>query len=1034
MKNRLIKFLSLTLAIIIAFSSIPIQAADFSVTTDTTGNSNEYIEYQSTDDDDFTPQTSVFAQVGSLYKVTIPKVIVLSGISKKAGYYVDVTGDISGSEVVRVVPESSVSLSSNNKNVETGYITQDRILWSCQDFSTKANGQVVANGLTAGRWMGTFWFNIEIKEVEGEKVLGNIIIPPIDEIEENITLDDVYLRVGESKLIKTALNNTDLLGDFDISSSKPNIVKIEDNKIIGINVGTSVATVAIQKEDKTVTITFNIVVSEANKPVNWHTHTPADAVRENEIVADCENDGSYDEVVYCAECGEELSRTAKTIQASGHTAGTPIKENEVATTCESDGYWEMATYCTKCGKELSRSGVSELMYGHNYVEGECTRCGDKLDDLNVTANEYTGTYDGNAHSISVISEGNTITYSTDNLTFNSTKPEYKNVGTYTVYYKVTKPGYKTVTGSKQVVINKADGSVVAPTAKTGLKCSTTDQTLINAGSSTTGTIQYKLNNGSYSNNVPVAKTAGTYTIYYKVVGDANHKDVAEKSISVVIEHNPANAVRENEVVATCTEDGSYDEVIKCSGCGEELSRTTKIINATGHNFVDNICIKCNLINIKNINLESGEVVQTYNRNNFPEIDTTGNVTYYYAGNGFYALNQINSNAPKTDVKSAVNSGAWPISNYSWVGDNAIKSTYDNRTFYQSQPDEFFENGAVIEFMDKNGEWDDEILTSEFGDGNGSQVFNPTILSNVENWYNNKNWFSNPEKQAIKAATVNTDGINANGAFADSNQTNHGNGKDYLENAHLFAPSIDELMKNPQITVVTANTGNQNLWTRSFWGIGNYQARRYAWDFDTVDGLDLDSPGRVFAVAPAFYLNLGKLVTAKEAITGVETTIGLKKFDKNSFGNNIKFVVKDENFAPNFSANIVVDNNNGILAGKTYKINFDGVRVWFNKDGDVVPYVNDGGTDNNSRLFISAIIYDKDGNIKYYGPLMKLTSDKSVIDPGDLSGSCYITIPEDLDDEEGYIVSIFEEQVGGKTNENYETDYISNMQTYYKLAN
>ena len=45
------------------------------------------------------------------------------------------------------------------------------------------------------------------------------------------------------------------------------------------------------------------------------THTPLDPVRENEIPATCKDEGSYDEVVYCGVCGEELSRENKTIPA-----------------------------------------------------------------------------------------------------------------------------------------------------------------------------------------------------------------------------------------------------------------------------------------------------------------------------------------------------------------------------------------------------------------------------------------------------------------------------------------------------------------------------------------------------------------------------------------------------------------------------------------------------------------------------------------------------------------------------------------------
>ena len=59
------------------------------------------------------------------------------------------------------------------------------------------------------------------------------------------------------------------------------------------------------------------------------------------------------------------------------------------------------------------------------------------------------------------------------------------------------------------------------------------------------------------------------------------------------EHTPASAVEENLINATCTEDGSYDEVVYCSVCGEELSRETKTIPALGHMYDgEGICERC----------------------------------------------------------------------------------------------------------------------------------------------------------------------------------------------------------------------------------------------------------------------------------------------------------------------------------------------------------------------------------------------------------------------------------------------------------
>ena len=55
-------------------------------------------------------------------------------------------------------------------------------------------------------------------------------------------------------------------------------------------------------------------------------------------------------------------------------------------------------------------------------------------------------------------------------------------------------------------------------------------------------------------------------------------------------HTEAAPVRENEVAATCTEAGSYDEVVYCSVCHAELSRAAKTIDALGHDLVTDAAV------------------------------------------------------------------------------------------------------------------------------------------------------------------------------------------------------------------------------------------------------------------------------------------------------------------------------------------------------------------------------------------------------------------------------------------------------------
>ena len=62
-------------------------------------------------------------------------------------------------------------------------------------------------------------------------------------------------------------------------------------------------------------------------------------------------------------------------------------------------------------------------------------------------------------------------------------------------------------------------------------------------------------------------------------------DYVETKDLDMIAHTPAEAVEENRVEATCTEAGSYDNVVYCTVCNAELSRETITVEAKGHTEV-----------------------------------------------------------------------------------------------------------------------------------------------------------------------------------------------------------------------------------------------------------------------------------------------------------------------------------------------------------------------------------------------------------------------------------------------------------------
>ena len=96
-------------------------------------------------------------------------------------------------------------------------------------------------------------------------------------------------------------------------------------------------------------------------------HAPGAAVCENKVAATCTTAGSYDEVVYCTTCGNEVSRTQKTIDKLAHdydtTKWVKADENQHGYKCKNcDAITDLTAHvpgaaatettpqlCTKCG-------------------------------------------------------------------------------------------------------------------------------------------------------------------------------------------------------------------------------------------------------------------------------------------------------------------------------------------------------------------------------------------------------------------------------------------------------------------------------------------------------------------------------------------------------------------------------------------------------------------------------------------------------------------------------------------------------------
>ena len=111
-------------------------------------------------------------------------------------------------------------------------------------------------------------------------------------------------------------------------------------------------------------------------PEAVHSHLDFKIVRENEVTPTCTEEGSYDEVMYCAECDEEILRSPKSEAKIAHTLASSVKENVVASTCTKEGSYDEVIYCTQCGVSLMRTYRTTEKLAHQYQNKKCVACGE----------------------------------------------------------------------------------------------------------------------------------------------------------------------------------------------------------------------------------------------------------------------------------------------------------------------------------------------------------------------------------------------------------------------------------------------------------------------------------------------------------------------------------------------------------------------------------------------------------------------------------------------------------------------------------
>lgn len=265
-------------------------------------------------------------------------------------------------------------------------------------------------------------------------------------------------------------------------------------------------------------------------------HNPAEAVKEKEVAATCTTDGSYDTVVKCLTCGAEISRETVKITATGHKEAAAVKENEVVASCNSNGSYDLVVYCQVCKAELSRKTETVKATGDHVFATETER------------KDPTCTEDG--YAIMACGCGTTDTV------------------------VLPKTGHTAAEAVKENEVNatcKTDGSYDQVVYCQNCQAEMSRETVAVPAT------------GEHVYATETERKEATCTEVGFVIMACGCGETQTTELPIA-EHVAAEAVKENEVAATCTAEGSYDLVVKCAACGVEMSRQSETVAATGHSF------------------------------------------------------------------------------------------------------------------------------------------------------------------------------------------------------------------------------------------------------------------------------------------------------------------------------------------------------------------------------------------------------------------------------------------------------------------
>ena len=323
--------------------------------------------------------------------------------------------------------------------------------------------------------------------------------------------------------------------------------------------------------EKTKALGHDFSIPRANETQHWNECSRC-GIADTKINHVGEGDYGKDSTKHWKVCG-----CGTKVDEEEHKASAPVKENEKPATCTADGSHDEVVYCSVCGYKMSSTNKVDKATGHtagepvkeNEKPATCTTEGtyDEVIYCKVCNTEISSTpktTPATGHTPGESVKENIVPAT------HTTKGSYNEV----IYCKVCNA--KISTTQKEIPMIPHDVTDVAWSS---------DETnhWKECGCGTKVDVSAHIAGEPVKENIVPATctTDGSHdeVIYCSVCKkEMSRTNKTDKATG----HTEGETVKENIVPATCTKDGSHDEVVKCKTCGAEISRTKKTDKATGH--------------------------------------------------------------------------------------------------------------------------------------------------------------------------------------------------------------------------------------------------------------------------------------------------------------------------------------------------------------------------------------------------------------------------------------------------------------------